>query len=77
MSEEHSNPDSTDSEAINRAFREDAAAHHLRFRCESCAHVHYETMSCSLGYPNHYLTGEVIAVQPDLHLSFCKYFELG
>ena len=77
MSEERSKSDTSNSELLNQAFRKDAEAHLLRFRCESCAHVNYETISCSLGYPNDYLTGEVIAVQPDLHLSFCKYFELG
>ena len=34
-------------------------------------------MQCSLGYPNHYLTGPDIVVQADGNLTFCKYFEVG
>ena len=66
-----------EAEALNHAFRLSAAKFNLAFRCDACAHVHFGTSSCSLGYPNHYLTGDVIAVQPDLNMTFCKYFELG
>lgn len=69
--------DLRDVEAANERFRADAARFGLRFRCEDCAHVHAPTSSCSLGYPNHWLRGEVRVVQPDGMLSFCKYFELG
>lgn len=72
-----SHEQSDEAEALNVAFRANAAKFNLAFRCDACAHVHIGTSSCSLGYPNHYLTGDIIAVQPDLNMTFCKYFELG
>ena len=69
--------DLADLEATNVAFRAEIKAFDFHYRCASCAHVHRGTGSCSLGYPNDYLTGPSTVVQPDGNLTFCKYFEIG
>ena len=69
--------DLEDLAATNAAFRAEVAAFGFHFRCGSCVHVHRGTKLCSLGYPNDTLRGDEIAVQPDGHLTFCKYFEIG
>tara|TARA_B100000530_G_C15572357_1_gene335010 strand:+ start:248 stop:499 length:252 start_codon:yes stop_codon:yes gene_type:complete len=69
--------DLADPDATNQAFREEVDAFKFHYRCGSCAHIHRATMQCSLGYPNHYLTGPDIVVQADGNLTFCKYFEVG
>jgi hypothetical protein len=69
--------DLDDVEATNVAFRAEVTAFNFHYRCDSCAHVHRESKQCSLGYPNHYLTGPTIVVQLDGNLTFCKYFEVG
>ena len=56
-------------------FREQRAAHTLRFTCEHCSYFEPRKGACSHGYPNaahreqHYAAGEV-------ELIFCKDFEL-
>ena len=69
--------DLSDVDATNAAFRAEVAAFGFHFRCGSCAHVVRDTKSCSLGYPNDYLLGCELVIQPDGNLTFCKYFELG
>jgi hypothetical protein len=69
--------DLNDVDAANDAFRAEIDAFGFHYRCGSCVHVHRETRSCSLGYPNDFLLGAEAAVQPDGNLTFCKYFELG
>ncbi|MGB0589683.1 MAG: hypothetical protein ACPGU1_08405 [Myxococcota bacterium] len=66
-----------DKDATNDAFRAEVNTFDFHYRCESCAHVKRATRECSLGYPNHYLTGPEIVVQADGNLTFCKYFEVG
>ncbi len=61
----------------NARFRDEIARFDLRFRCESCAHVARTSASCSLGYPDHFLRGELRAIEPSGALTFCKCFELG
>ncbi len=69
--------DADDIAAANAAFRAEVERVGFHFRCGSCTHVHRGTAMCSMGYPNGYLRGEVVAIQPDGNLAFCKYFELG
>jgi hypothetical protein len=63
--------------AANARFREEVRRWDLRFRCEDCAHVEPSTFACSLGFPNRWLRGEVVAVEPGGGVAFCKTFELG
>ena len=69
--------DATAIAADNDGFRAEVARFGFHFRCGSCAHVDRASATCSLGYPNGYLRGEVRAIQADGNLAFCKYFELG
>lgn len=69
--------DAADIAGANQAFRVQVKRVGFHFRCGSCTHVHRGSAACSLGYPNGYLRGEVVAIQPDGNLAFCKYFELG
>lgn len=61
----------------NERFVSEIARFAFKYRCVDCAHLEHSTDACSLGYPNHYLTGEQVAIQADGNLTFCKYFELG
>ncbi len=69
--------DLNDLEQANERFSEESRRFRFRYRCESCAHISPATEACSLGYPNHFLVGEIRAIEADGNLSFCKYFELG
>ena len=69
--------DLNDVEAANVAFRAEVQSFAFHYRCGSCVHVHRDTRSCSLGYPNDFLVDREVAVQADGNLTFCKYFELG
>jgi hypothetical protein len=69
--------DLDDRGAANDAFRAEVNAFNFHYRCGSCAHIQRSTSECSLGYPNHYLTGPEVVVQTDGNLTFCKYFEVG
>lgn len=61
----------------NQQFIQEVEAVGFHFRCGSCAHVQRTAATCSLGFPNHFLRGEVVALQADGEMAFCKYFELG
>ncbi len=69
--------DLDDLERTNAAFRAEVERFAFKYRCGSCVHVHRQTSSCSLGYPNDFLVGCEIVVQLDGNLTFCKYFEVG
>ena len=69
--------DLEDLDATNAAFRAEATQYNFHYRCGSCVHVHRATKLCSLGYPNDTLKGDEVVAQPDGHLTFCKYFEVG
>ena len=69
--------DLEDIEAANAAFLVEVQKVDLHFGCGSCAHVVPSEGSCSMGYPNHHLTREDVAIQPDGNVAFCKHWELG
>ncbi len=69
--------DLTALDETNRRFLAEIERYGFRYRCDACAHLHVSSNECSLGYPNHYLTGPQVAIQADGNLTFCKYFELG
>lgn len=62
-------------DAVNAAFRADAAAFALRFTCGDCVYAHSVVGNCTVGWPNDHLLGSVDGVDARDEPVFCKAFE--
>lgn len=72
----------TDTTALSIAEREQRflvqnEAYSFRFRCEHCAHFMRAISTCSMGYPNAYLTGPLRGLEANGIPTSCKYWELS
>ncbi len=62
---------------VNHRFQAEVGEYGLRYRCVDCAHMVPIRQSCSLGYPNEWLTqGGDRARDCQGRFVFCKEFEL-
>jgi len=63
---------------VNHRFSVEVEAFGLRYRCVDCAHVLPERQTCSLGYPNGWLTQKDQCARDAVgRFVFCKDFELA
>ena len=57
-------------------FREERERFKLVYKCQDCAFVNKEDLSCTFGYPNETLLKADVFLDKVGRFVFCKYFEV-